>query len=74
MIICTFNKTRDAIQAEKICKRESVEYRIIPVPRSISANCGMAIEVEKGKKDVLMSGLESKGISAQTYDKADVKQ
>lgn len=68
MGIFTFNKTRDAIKAEKLCKDMALNYRIIPVPRSISANCGMAVEVSSDDMDRLSLSLENNNIEAKAYN------
>lgn len=39
--IITFNSTTDAIAFEKFCKENGIEGRLIPVPRTISASCGL---------------------------------
>lgn len=39
--VITFNSTTDAIAFEKYCKNSGVEGRLIPVPRAISASCGL---------------------------------
>ena len=40
--IFTFHTTMEAIAFEKTCKEEKVAGRLIPVPRQISAGCGLA--------------------------------
>lgn len=73
MIVITFDKTRDAIQAERLCKEAAIAYRIIPVPRSVSAKCGMAVVVGYDDKDALLTLLDDKAIVSRNYDKASVK-
>lgn len=41
-IIVTFHTTADAIAMERICKLEEIPGRMIPVPRELSAGCGLA--------------------------------
>lgn len=41
-LIFTFRCTTDAIAMEKACKAIGAPGRLIPVPRSISASCGLA--------------------------------
>lgn len=41
-VVVTFHTTTQAILMEQCCKRENVPGRLIPVPRQISAGCGMA--------------------------------
>ena len=41
-LIITFRTTSAAIAMERFCKRSGLPGRLIPVPRSITADCGMA--------------------------------
>ena len=41
-LIITFRCTTDAIAMEKSCKALGAPGRLIPVPRSISASCGLS--------------------------------
>lgn len=41
-LVVTFHTTADAMAMEKVCKERKVPGRIIPVPRAISAGCGLA--------------------------------
>ena len=41
-LIITFHTTADAMAMEKCCKKRAVPGRLIPVPRTISAGCGLA--------------------------------
>ena len=41
-LVITFHCTTDAIAMEKACKAIGAPGRLIPVPREISASCGLA--------------------------------
>lgn len=41
-LVVTFHTTADAMAMEKACKEHEVPGRIIPVPRAISAGCGLS--------------------------------
>ena len=41
-LVITFHTTADAIAFEKACKSNGKPGRMIPVPREISAGCGLA--------------------------------
>ena len=41
-LIITFHTTAEAIAMEKLCKENQKSGRMIPVPREISAGCGLA--------------------------------
>ena len=42
--IITFASVHFVMKAEKIFKKEGIDIRLIPTPRKISSDCGMAIE------------------------------
>ena len=50
-IIVTFQTTTDAMTMEKICIENSIPGRLIPVPREITAGCGMAWSAPPEAKD-----------------------
>ena len=41
-LVITFHTTADAMAMEKCCKERGVAGRLIPVPQTISAGCGLA--------------------------------
>lgn len=41
-LVITFHTTADAMAMEQSCKMHGVAGRLIPVPRVISAGCGLA--------------------------------
>ena len=41
-LVIAFHTTADAMKMETVCKKNGVGERLIPVPREISAGCGMA--------------------------------
>lgn len=44
-ILFLFENTRAVIKAEKLCRENGIHCKIIPVPREISSECGMALEI-----------------------------
>lgn len=41
-LVITFHTTAEAIAMETVCRREGIPGRLIPVPREISAGCGLS--------------------------------
>lgn len=39
--IVTFHTTTAAMEMERLCKQDQIPGRLIPVPRTITAGCGM---------------------------------
>lgn len=64
-LIITFFTTTDAMAMEHICKMQGIEGRIIPVPPSISAGCGLAWCAKIENESVLREVLEKQGILFQ---------
>ena len=58
-VIFTFRTTADAMETERLCRDQGAAGRLIPVPRAISAGCGMAwcapVE-ERGSLEALFAG------------------
>jgi len=42
-LILLFNSTSEALLAEKLFIRAGISYKIMPVPRHISSDCGVCI-------------------------------
>jgi hypothetical protein len=45
-LLVTFRTTTAAIAMEKRCREQQIAGRLIPVPRSITSDCGMAWRAE----------------------------
>ncbi|UNC91887.1 DUF3343 domain-containing protein [Candidatus Contubernalis alkaliaceticus] len=44
--VATFYSTNYALKCEKILKNSSVNIKLIPVPRQVSSNCGLAARMD----------------------------
>ena len=64
-LVITFHTTADAMAMEKACREHGAPGRLIPVPRSISAGCGMAWCASPEDKDKLLQVLEKQGIDLE---------
>lgn len=51
--LALFQSTRAVIQAERLCKKNNLSCKVIPVPRSISSECGMALEITDSEQQHL---------------------
>jgi hypothetical protein len=52
-LVIAFNTTTAAITMEKLCKEAVFGGRLIPVPRQISASCGLAWMAELDQREAL---------------------
>ena len=53
-LIISFNKTVDAIAVEEYGIKQSVAGRLIPLPKEISAGCGLAWKCDVLQKEVMI--------------------
>ena len=64
-LVVTFHTTADAMAMEKACKEHNVPGRIIPVPRAISAGCGLAWCAELDEKEQIADIMKQVGIQEE---------
>ena len=64
-LVVTFHTTADAMAMEKACKEHQVPGRIIPVPRAISAGCGLAWCAELTDKEAVAEMMRKAGIEEE---------
>ena len=63
-IVLSFRTTLEAMEWEKQCMTQNVPGRLIPLPREISAGCGLAwrmepAEYEQKKEQIHTFGIET---------------
>ena len=64
-LVITFFTTTDAMAMERICKEEEADGRMIPVPGSISADCGLAWCASVTSEESLCGIMERNGLRFQ---------
>ena len=58
-----FESIHQVMRAEKLLKEKGMEVDLLPVPREISSDCGVAIEMVLGLKEEVMRLFEENKIS-----------
>ena len=56
-LIITFATTTQAMAMEKFCAQQGLPGRLIPVPREITAGCGLSWKAQPEEKDRLITAL-----------------
>ena len=64
-LVVTFHTTADAMAMEKACKEHNVPGRIIPVPRAISAGCGLSWCAGLSDRNAIVSMMNEVGIEEE---------
>jgi hypothetical protein len=58
--VAMFDSTSAALLAEKLLKKEGIPFKIIPVPRHISSDCGVCIRFFSVEKEKVENTLKDK--------------
>ncbi|MBN2516962.1 MAG: DUF3343 domain-containing protein [Deltaproteobacteria bacterium] len=58
--VALFDSTSAALLAEKLLKEKGIPFKIIPVPRHISSDCGVCIRFFSVEKEKVKNTLKDK--------------
>lgn len=64
--VMTFHTTADAMAMEQFCESKKIPGRLIPVPREISAGCGLAWRMLPEDETFLADFLISREVDGKT--------
>ncbi len=65
IIVLTFASTHRALQAEKVFQSREIPCVTIPVPRQISAGCGLALRFAVTQEAVVQAVVASGAVEVQ---------
>jgi len=66
-LIITFHSTAGAMAMDKLCRQSGLKGRLIPVPRQISAGCGMAWCAPVEERHRLRDAVGAAGLNVDDY-------
>ena len=66
-LVVTFHTTAAAIGMEKLCTAQGLAGRLIPVPRALTADCGMAWRAEPDDRAALEALAAAEGLEAESF-------
>lgn len=66
-LVVTFHTTTAAMSMEKYCLEKGIAGRLIPVPREITAGCGMAWSAPPKERANIVNALAESGIAAEDF-------
>jgi hypothetical protein len=58
--VVLFHSTSGALRAEKLLKKEGVAFKIIPVPRHLSSDCGVCLRFASQDQSLVKEVLTGK--------------
>ncbi len=62
-LVVTFDTTAAAMEAERRCQELGLPGRIIPVPREITAGCGLAWKAPPEAEERIRAAFREEGLS-----------
>ena len=61
--VAIFHSIHRVLKAEKILKSAKVDFLLIPVPRQLTADCGLALRFTADVKDELLAVLAKENLA-----------
>lgn len=65
--LIAFNSTNNAMRAEKELKNKDIEVKVLPVPREITASCGLSIKIKEEDLDKVREVLSTGEIMVEGF-------
>ena len=65
--IITFESVHQALRAEKVLKKEGIAVTILPVPRDISSDCGIAVKFPCEEESRIKTVLDTNNVKVAGY-------
>jgi hypothetical protein len=66
-VILTFS-TGHAIRAEKVLAGAGIEAKAIPVPRSLSSDCGVSVRIRQTDREAALKTLAENRVPFDRYE------
>ena len=63
----SFYTSSEAMETEAICKENNLAGKLVPVPRSMSAGCGMARRTDISLKEETLKLLEREDVEIENH-------
>ena len=60
--VVLFHSTAHAIRAEKVLVQSGFEIKMIPTPRQLSSDCGMALRFDRQEERGVAKALKGKNV------------
>jgi len=60
--VAIFHSIHRVLKAEKILKHDRIDFLLIPVPRQLTSDCGLALRFAPEAKEALLNVLADEGL------------
>jgi len=65
--VVLFHTTTSALRAEKILQKAGLAVKLIPTPRELSSDCGIALRFELSDRENVEKGLAGAGVECEIH-------
>ncbi len=65
--VVLFHTTTSALRAEKILQKAGLSVKLIPTPRELSSDCGMALRFELPDWETVEKGLAAARVECELH-------
>lgn len=66
-LVITFHTTAAAMAMERLCREKQLPGRLIPVPRELTADCGMAWRTETDAQPILETLIREEALETEGF-------
>ncbi len=68
--ILLFDSIHDVLGAERLFRERGIRVDLVPTPRTLSADCGVALTVESSRHDAVLEALASTSCRLRSIQRA----
>jgi hypothetical protein len=65
--VVLFHTSTAALRAEKVLKQAGLAVKLVPVPRELSSDCGIALRFDWPEQEKVEGGLKDAGVEFETH-------
>ncbi|MDR1036675.1 MAG: DUF3343 domain-containing protein [Deltaproteobacteria bacterium] len=65
-IILVFASNTRILEAEDLLEEGELPFILVPVPKEVNPNCGLAISLKEGDRELILPVLEAHGLMPQS--------
>jgi hypothetical protein len=65
--VVLFHTTTSALRAEKVTKKAGLKVKLIPTPRELSSDCGIALRFELEDRETIEQVLTGAGVEGDVH-------
>lgn len=65
LTVILFHSTSYALRAEKVLAQAGIASKLVPVPRHLSSDCGVCIQIARAGQEAALDALEAARVQVE---------